>query len=183
MPRISEAASLFDLALHPNGNLLVACGQTFVTNTAGSSPRGYHGWILGVDTMGCEVQNCFTGVSAVIPTEGRNLVLYPNPAHDVIHITITPSVQPRHSEHSEDSPTNNPNGIFPYGVNDEENLSIIIYNTEGQAMQFSPSLPVIPIGSEQSQANTDTYTINIAHLPKGLYFLKTGNNSAKFVKL
>jgi hypothetical protein len=113
---------------------------------------------------------------------------YPNPAHDVIHITITPSVQPRHSEHSEESPTNNPNGISPYGVNDEKNLSIIIYNTEGQAMQLSPSLPVIPIGSEQSQANTDTYTINIAHLPRGRYLVSLINTkneimgSSKFVK-
>jgi hypothetical protein len=182
IPRIN-AAHLFDLALHPNGNLLVACGQAGITNNIGSSPRGWHGWILGVDTMGCEVQNCFTGVSEVIPTEGRNLVLYPNPAHDVIHITITPSVQPRHSEHSEESPTNNPNGISPYGVNDEKNLSIIIYNTEGQAMQLSPSLPVIPSGNDESLTDNNTYTINIARLPKGLYFLKIGNNSAKFVKL
>jgi hypothetical protein len=126
--------------------------------------------------LGAQTEQCITGVQSVIPTEGRNLVLYPNPAHDVIHITITPS------EHSEESPTNNPNGISPYGVNDEKNLSIVIYNTEGQAMQLSPSLPVIPSGSDESLTDNNTYTINIARLPKGLYFLKIGNNSAKFVK-
>ncbi len=179
MPRISEAASLFDLALHPNGNLLVACGQTFVTNTAGNSPRGYHGWILGVDTMGCEVQNCFTGVDETPLSQGKGagveVKLYPNPAHDFVNIEISPPQE---------------------GLRVGTNRNLTLYNTEGKAVpanirwHHAANVSSSQQETHEPKANAlgDVWEqssrgeVNIQHLPRGLYFVKIGNHTATFVK-
>ena len=71
-------------------NSIVACGET---NTAPlCSPIAgitQFGWLIKVDANGC-MDNGFCGYTAVeeVPTTIPQVVLYPNPAHNLLHLSI-----------------------------------------------------------------------------------------------
>jgi len=164
LPR-TDQAYLYDLALHPNGNVLVACGQAGITNTVGNSPRGWHGWLLGIDTLGCEVQNCVTAVDEPSPViaSPQGVAIYPNPASNQININL---------------PTNtviaSPQGV---AISLNDRAQIHIYDTQGQL--------VLQKNIEKGIGNL---TLNINNLPKGMYLLSLINHknetigTCKFVK-
>jgi hypothetical protein len=72
--------------------------------------------------------------------------------------------------------------LFPNPVNDElkitnyEGGEVIILDVMGRCVA------AVETGRAPSLQSTPETTINVSHLPPGMYFIKIGNKTAKFVK-
>jgi hypothetical protein len=74
--------SLYDIKPTPDGGYILV-GQT---DSFGFIPQS--AWVLKVDSLGCAVPGCqYVGMKEVI-INNEELVVYPNPARDVIHLKI-----------------------------------------------------------------------------------------------
>jgi hypothetical protein len=84
--RTYNPSSLIDRLL----NMLVMPNGDIVMVGSGRAPgqTNQDGWILRVDSMGCEVEGCFlTGISPPDPPKG-GVAVWPNPANEVIQIDL-----------------------------------------------------------------------------------------------
>ncbi|MEI6089828.1 MAG: choice-of-anchor D domain-containing protein [bacterium] len=95
-----------------------------------------------------EVWTFKTGTSGV-NDESEFIQIIPNPAGDLITVTMKPSKGFEHSE----------------------GLAIYIYNTLGEKVITASARHAVPL------------RINISSLPKGMYFVKVGGETKKFIKL
>ncbi|MBL0309601.1 MAG: T9SS type A sorting domain-containing protein [Bacteroidetes bacterium] len=69
---------LYDIDLLPDGGF-IACGEA-----VGDS--GQFGWILRLDSNGCEVENCLVGIDEVVNPIREEMKVYPNPAKDFVMV-------------------------------------------------------------------------------------------------
>ena len=79
----SSTNFLRNMLIMPNGDIVaVGFGR-------GESSTTQDGWILRVDSMGCEIENCFSvGIeeSPFDSAQGTLVEVYPNPVTDVLHV-------------------------------------------------------------------------------------------------
>lgn len=70
---------LYDIDVLPDGGI-IACGESQIPN------QGQHGWILRLDSNGCEVENCVVGIDELMKEKKGEVKIYPNPARDYVTI-------------------------------------------------------------------------------------------------
>tara|TARA_R110000868_G_scaffold137247_2_gene350722 strand:+ start:283 stop:1791 length:1509 start_codon:yes stop_codon:yes gene_type:complete len=77
---------LLNMMVLPNGDIVM------VGSGRGENSTTQDGWILRVDSMGCEVEGCFTvGIEDASPSLGMTLQVYPNPATREVNLRLNPT--------------------------------------------------------------------------------------------
>lgn len=69
---------LYDLDVLDDGNI-VACGECFIPD------QGQVGWLLVLDSNGCEIENCINNIP--FPQNEESIKLFPNPTSNKIFLT------------------------------------------------------------------------------------------------
>lgn len=69
---------LYDIDILPDGGF-IACGEA-------NGDDGQFGWILRLDSNGCEIENCMVGMGEVLKSEPVEVKIYPNPAKDEVTV-------------------------------------------------------------------------------------------------
>ncbi|MBL0309214.1 MAG: T9SS type A sorting domain-containing protein [Bacteroidetes bacterium] len=72
---------LYDVDVLSDGGF-IACGEA-------NGDNGQFGWLLKVDSNGCEVENCGVGIDEVVKPEISGIKVYPNPASTEITLDYT----------------------------------------------------------------------------------------------
>ena len=114
---------------------------------------------LNSDYNSCYIDNTTNNINILRTSVFE---IYPNPAKDIVQITINKEQL-------------------------NKNTSIFIYDVYGRVVRVitNPQGEVISSNNEIATATprNDVITIDVSQLPKGIYFIKIGNITKKFVKM